>query len=1253
MCEYFTKVEEMAIIYEGSTNIINNEEKQIFQLNQSGKEAEIQVCEMIRNSIDKDVFGDEVYGKREATIGGLSSDLLLVIPNYGIVVVEIKAFSRSFIKDYTDEDIIITTDDKRHRHPYDQANDYVRAIRGKLRAEEFVENMIVPGKDFCNIVGMVAMPNMSDNEVYDLALDTKCDLERMITKDWFVSDSEFRKRFQKGIKCCFNRVKKISFKKESYDIALTLVSNKHLREARRLYTFASSKYTIDKTEYEENIECAQNRYTYEDLKNFTNTDCYLNKDKIENWDYSHLYLLANLKSSEFKHLLEKALFDRTQGTKLIFLFYGSDESNKIEIYRCIQNILCDDSDIYNELEKILKQNFVKCSWSTFLFEIHFIGNQENMFAEDDILLDGLCKKDGIHTFIKNGEKVIKIKKKIEFGSADKNEEIIWEIINTFNESTDFNLEQYLVEHYDTSENLIITAGAGTGKTFSMLGRVSFLVHNNIISEYINKGSLDGLSNRLSEMIYMMTFTNNSTDEMRDRLGKHYEKYYSVTNKIIYMLLIKEINKMPIKTIDSMSKMLLAKYAYLLGMTSNLTITSGIFRLRHIIRNNVQDSFNNTSRFSSWINSQNLRSYQIESYIEKIINFLSQRSLSLNYQNINLAENENHDNSFRDFLQEVIKKSEVDYRVYCESNNSIEMGSIITYLKEVKELIPEHINQSNCLRYLFIDEFQDTDNYQIEIIKHFAILFNFKLFVVGDKKQGIYGFRGADDSAFKTLEFLCAKDGVNFTTLELRKNYRTDEILLNEINQSIQNWPSLYFQYNKQNLIPQKRFHKVIRGVGDLYHQTIINNSCDLENAVIQCINKLKNNVFNDPFDNNEEVIAILTRTNQQVSIIREMSARNNWEIEFDTKDDFYQQDAIIDFYKMLCAILDKDNPVKVYSLAQTPYSSVVIPKSRFHKNDIEPIRSLEDLDRDIKDTEEHFDFMSYVNRISLTSALKLLQELVSKNKPWERYIPEDLVNDKSNICAEKWIRLDEERNYYKKCLDQLFQILVENNGTEYITVSQIKDKLEISIYSWQKMQLFSSLKQEKFREKLSLFNSLGIIDITIINEKEQVIIQCTVDELLYNEDKHKVLLDRKVEIKEYNEVDKTVIVKIKSKVRIICTTVHKSKGLEYRAVLLPFTTTDIGKMLGDCIILDNSMVNGMIEYCLKKEDSNNSSAKIFYQSLDFKDRLRHQIKNQTSEELRILYVALTRAKGELYYIVNNQEQTELNKKGKEYWAKYL
>lgn len=98
------------------------------------------------------------------------------------------------------------------------------------------------------------------------------------------------------------------------------------------------------------------------------------------------------------------------------------------------------------------------------------------------------------------------------------------------------------------------------------------------------------------------------------------------------------------------------------------------------------------------------------------------------------------------------------------------------------------------RAVFIDEFQDTDQYQYEIFK---TVFRKEpensenetiLFYIGDPKQSIYGWRGADLDTYKTAGKDVGDDGI----LRMNRNYRSTGKMIEALN-------FLLGQPNKENL----------------------------------------------------------------------------------------------------------------------------------------------------------------------------------------------------------------------------------------------------------------------------------------------------------------------------------------------------------------------------------------------------------------------------------------------------------------------
>ena len=87
------------------------------------------------------------------------------------------------------------------------------------------------------------------------------------------------------------------------------------------------------------------------------------------------------------------------------------------------------------------------------------------------------------------------------------------------------------------------------------------------------------------------------------------------------------------------------------------------------------------------------------------------------------------------------------------------------------------------KYALVDEFQDTDPVQWEIFRRIFVDGNgqHRLFVIGDPKQAIYGFRGADVHTYDLAKNHLLED-CGASRLPLLKNFRSTEALIEAVNE---------------------------------------------------------------------------------------------------------------------------------------------------------------------------------------------------------------------------------------------------------------------------------------------------------------------------------------------------------------------------------------------------------------------------------------------------------------------------------------
>jgi DNA helicase-2/ATP-dependent DNA helicase PcrA len=141
---------------------------------------------------------------------------------------------------------------------------------------------------------------------------------------------------------------------------------------------------------------------------------------------------------------------------------------------------------------------------------------------------------------------------------------------------------------------------------------------------------------------------------------------------------------------------------------------------------------------------------------------------------------------------VVKETLSRLEAYKAETGYIEVNDLIIQLERLKS---QETNYDMPFQYIFIDEFQDTDRQQTMFFSYLANHHPVSIFVVGDVKQSIYRFRGADYTAFEQLKSQTLIPQEYF----LQYNYRSDKNLLTHFNNLFTAWPRLIstFKFGKR------------------------------------------------------------------------------------------------------------------------------------------------------------------------------------------------------------------------------------------------------------------------------------------------------------------------------------------------------------------------------------------------------------------------------------------------------------------------
>lgn len=120
----------------------------------------------------------------------------------------------------------------------------------------------------------------------------------------------------------------------------------------------------------------------------------------------------------------------------------------------------------------------------------------------------------------------------------------------------------------------------------------------------------------------------------------------------------------------------------------------------------------------------------------------------------------------------------EYYWVLKRNNAIDLDMLLSEtLKLLKEYPEVQKNYNRQYEYMFVDEFQDTNDVQMQIIK---ALNPRNLFVVGDDFQSIYGWRQAKPEYIINFQ----KYYPNVEIIKLEENYRSTEAIITAANNLI-------------------------------------------------------------------------------------------------------------------------------------------------------------------------------------------------------------------------------------------------------------------------------------------------------------------------------------------------------------------------------------------------------------------------------------------------------------------------------------
>lgn len=658
-----------------------------------------------------------------------------------------------------------------------------------------------------------------------------------------------------------------------------------------------------------------------------------------------------------------------------------------------------------------------------------------------------------------------------------------------NNKFDFNMQQESIIK-DRRFPMYLRAGAGTGKTYVLVEKILDIMSND--------------SSITLEDFIVITFTNKAANELKEQiLSQLYEKWQHSNDPKIRKQ-IERYNLFEASTIHSFCEKIIRKYGNLKGIKSNFKIAS-FTENNTLIISKILNSYRNTPTLS------NIPEYKMVDMIISFIKSVTNKGIEIDENFISKFKLDLHNNDFfnefKKVFLEICFKSKNEINKLQREKNIISLNNLVptaNYLIQDKEIAKR---VAKLYKYIFIDEVQDIDTIQFDLIRSMSDI-GIKLFMIGDEKQSIYAFRGADTNNINRINTLIGTNNKNNT---LSINYRTDPALLEIINSIFSSkfrFQNKRLNFPSQNLIAGKKTD----GCNNPFEVVFDKPISEIINDVVSYSKIHNKNIgFGD--------IAVLCRRNHDLEMIGKNLKSAHIPVEVIGGSGFFKKLEIIDTFKILNAVIYK-NVININEAEFTCYF------------------------RSLTQSSDSTPFKDFINEIGAVCRVLSIESIL------------EFIYDRSHI----------------------FDYLRTKNQYQAISnLLKLKDKARDMVIT----------------QMIQPIQFLEYLNIMISSQKD--------------EDEADIL-----------ETDrKSGVVSVYS--------IHRAKGLKFPVVIIPncdFNLTNFGpppNILFD--INDKNYVLGINKNYFNKNAE--------YIDLRYDEIHKNKIKEQLEEEIRILYVAMTRAENKL------------------------
>lgn len=439
--------------------------------------------------------------------------------------------------------------------------------------------------------------------------------------------------------------------------------------------------------------------------------------------------------------------------------------------------------------------------------------------------------------------------------------------------------------YNVDGPVLVLAGAGSGKTTTIIGRIVYMVmfgHAYYSTETtfpVTEGDIKELKSVLSgtgsisehlksmlqvkpvspQNIMAVTFTNKAAGEMKKRLESKLGKDTA--------------EKVCAKTFHSACVGILREYAMFVGFKRDFTIYD-----EKDCKSVLKDIYK-----ANGIKEKELHKDDVLNHISIWKDKMITPDMAISQSTISSYNTVAH--LYKEYQERLKNANAMDFDDL--------IGNTIRLLKEHPDIQAE---LQKKIQYIMVDEYQDTNASQHELLS-LLVSPDHNICVVGDDDQSIYSFRGADVD--NILNFPQEFDGTDIIKME--QNYRSDGNILNLANSLI--------GHNT------KRHNKNLwtyRNPGVMPTYTYYTSDYDETDSIVEDI---KDYIA---AGNNYSDVAILYRNSRLSYVIERSLAREKIPYKIVGGFKFFERAEVKDIIAYLCVIANPADDQRLKRIINVP-----------------------------------------------------------------------------------------------------------------------------------------------------------------------------------------------------------------------------------------------------------------------------------------------------------------------------------------------